>query len=398
MCGLALRFRAFIAPKSVRRNTGRVIVPPAVSTPFTTNTLLMQISTAQSQKINLRTFYPILAYLVDYFRRVGEPNTPFHPAMQSKILQAPIPAPRKAPRPNERLRQVVVLGEEYHLEQPGALANWWHGKQGLLTGVDDQMKLMFQVLREINTFEITIAICLVLLTDLYSAEDPLDDGPAGPYYRLEYGQDPISDFGICKGKIRGTTHYVQVWAYRDAKTGTEHTYNDPDNHYWIYFKTLTGDEVTLDCNSYSFGMETLVDVETLIKKIPDYMVIDYNTRVPALLRGRMDRGAQPYALIEEKRFSVMRDTRLHQAILTRFPNDDTPEDKRIIREFMEKVLGQEVEKRQEDRLWRYRMFGSLMLREVLEGQMWKSLGKPIIHRTDNFLSPRPLRMPNYSRT
>ncbi|KAF9446434.1 hypothetical protein P691DRAFT_637954, partial [Macrolepiota fuliginosa MF-IS2] len=66
----------------------------------------------RSQKINLRTFYPIIAYLFDYFRRLGEPRTPLHPAIQSRILQAPVPAPKKARRPGEKVHQTAILGEE----------------------------------------------------------------------------------------------------------------------------------------------------------------------------------------------------------------------------------------------------------------------------------------------
>lgn len=289
--------------------------------------------------------------------------------------------------------------------------------------MEDRMKLYNQVIRETFTFELTVSISLILLSEIYSTylvrkkdisniideeddeyeairrylypETELSDPwEARTCFRLEYGRSPISDFGICKGRIVGKSNRLQTYTYYDPKANTRTMVHDPDNHYWLYFRTIKGEEITLDCTSYSFGMEACVDASHCLEKLPEVLRMKGSVRVPANFKTPLDSAAatssgsstknQPYILVEEHRFSVMHNTDLHSAISKTYLHE-TPREKTIIRNFMNTLLaaGTSTPKQctfeQEERVWWYRVLGSPMLTQVLAGRHWQDWGKTMIH-------------------
>ncbi|KAF9446355.1 hypothetical protein P691DRAFT_733474 [Macrolepiota fuliginosa MF-IS2] len=374
---------------------------------------------AQTQQVNLKVFYPFIAYLFDYLRHRGPKSgedlpknlDPFilskfeqlglgtrphksdfylHPVFRHKILRAPAPGARKATPSENTLHHNVVLGEKHNvglsrIPDPAKLSIWWRGKPPLVS-----IKLYLHALRETFILEITVTISLLLLSEVYSthlSRGTSEGGPKTwkhrPCFRLEYGHSPVSDFGICKGRIRGKTNRVQTWTYYEPKTNTRTTVLDPDNHYWLYFRTIKGEEIILDCCSYSYGMETCVDASGCIKCLPSMFRHHGSARTPANFRTAQDADRQLYTLVEEKRFSVMHNTKLHKALSWEVFGGRREDQHAIVREFMTELQGKPVTLEQEDCVREFRTMGAMMLSQVLLGRHWKDWERPTVHSRDD---------------
>ncbi|KAF5359234.1 hypothetical protein D9756_002868 [Leucocoprinus leucothites] len=361
----------------------------------------------KAKKINLKTSYIFPAYLYELSRELGSILP--HPAFHSNVIKIPSPSAKKAPKSKSTLDHTIVLGKEEYGYPPDVEA-WWTSFNSENTGksVGEFRRYTAHFTREVNALEITVSVCFALVAGLYfvdgksdeSESSELDDGGGGPerikapYYRLEYGQNPICDFGICKGKIQGRTHYVQKWTYHDTKTDTYHTLKDPDNHYWMYFKTVTGDEIVLDCNSSSFGMDVFVDIESLADKLPEELATSGSRYVPALFIGPGERrgsASHPYTLIEEKRFSVLRDVELHKAIMMMYLKEDRPENTRVIKEFVGRVQGEPCSDKQGGTIWMQWPTQTEILGLFLKDGVFKELVKPFTFMKDPFLVTPSLR-------
>lgn len=347
---------------------------------------------AHSHQINLKTFYPFIAYLFDYLRRVADPKNPTHLSHIRKIVKAPVPRVHRATRSTQMIHHTIVLGEDHVTSDNGVSLLFWKQHQ---TKFEDIFKLYYQTIREVWIPELTLAISMTLLAEIYSSDyaQPMEmpvrnaislPNDPKPCFRLEYGRSPISDFGICRGKIRSKKNCVQVWTYYDPRNRTRTTLADPDNYFWLYFKTIRGEMITLDCCSYSFGMECFIDAGSYIAKLPEHVRAIESARVPAFFQTPQDRHRQPYELVEEARFSVMHTKDLHDALSTRTPHQELPYQKRIIREFISRVLGRQCTPEEEERTRRFRSHVTAAMNEVLSKGYWRDWEKPVVYR-DNLL-------------
>lgn len=253
------------------------------------------------------------------------------------------------------------------------------------------LKFLFHCARERNVCQLVIATCLALLAEIYSTYHVLIPGTPGlftqsgrPCFRLEYGRSPIADFGICKGKVKGRTNRLQTWTYYDPSTDTRTMPLDPDNYYWIYFRTVNGEELILDCCGYSLGMEGCVDASACLTNLPPTMCVPGSTQVPAYFRSDRDAANKfPHTLIEEKRFPVMQNTTLHKAIATDMNPEQFQKDSdevKIVRAFMEQVAERECTDIEIEVLLWWRGNGSGILREILRGRHWQEWEKPVLHQ------------------
>jgi hypothetical protein len=205
-----------------------------------------------------------------------------------------------------------------------------------------------------------------------------------PVFRLEYGKSPIADFGICKGKIQGKTNRLQVWSYYEPRTNSRVGIHDPNEYYWIYFKTIHGDDITLDCCSYSFGMETCVDASECLRSLAPRFRIPGSVRTPAYFRSPHD-STDHYTLIEEKRFSVMHDADLHYTLAAdqRAPGKPCSSNHSTltgIRAFMEKVCGRPCSENQVWQVIDTWDHGNLLATQVLIGRHWFNWARPKVHQ------------------
>ncbi|KXN92009.1 hypothetical protein AN958_11069 [Leucoagaricus sp. SymC.cos] len=345
-------------------------------------------SCAKSHQINLKYFYPLIAYLFESLRKHRDPVVPLHPILDRNIIKAEIPGPRASARPNEVIWFTVILDGEHDLGPGGGInkfQTWWKGHPTIEAG----QKMYHQAVREVHIPELTVSICMTLLAEIYSSEfaDMPGVNTSGtqhvkPCFRLEYGRSPIRDFGICKGKIRGNTNAVQVWTYKDEKTQTSTTLTDPDKYYWIYFTTIRGEEIVPDCCSQSFGMLSLVNASHCVEKLPEQRRIALSARVPAFLWAPGDEERRPYALIPDKRFSVMQKPQLCEALSMRNPHQETSKQRLVILDFFEEMLGRKATEHEVNQIKRYRLEATMVLNEVLSNGYWREWGIPEVYNRD----------------
>ncbi|KAJ3574390.1 hypothetical protein NP233_g1796 [Leucocoprinus birnbaumii] len=380
---------------------------------------------AKTQQINLKSFFPFIAYMFDTLRRMAPTQEqdsapipyPFldsvfqnlgrrlgrglefvlHPALTHRILKAPTPGARKATSSESNVHHTVVLGDKWDLRIKGIpdykpLSTWWKGHTAMAG-----MEMFLRIVRESNTFEVTIATSLVLLSELYSTymSKSVDESGNTTWeprerFRLEYGQSPVSDFGICRGRIEGKANRVQTWTYYQPKTNSRTTILNPDNHYWLYFRTIKGEELILDCCTFPFGMEGCVDASPCLQQLAS-MFRDYGSaRTPAYFYApnRPEECPNSHSLIEVARFSVMHNKQLYGALGWELFGGRDPEQHAIVKAFMTKVQGEPCTIEQEDRVRDYRCYGAILLGQVLTGKHWKEWPKPTFHSRDDCFDPR----------
>ncbi|KAL1745805.1 hypothetical protein HDZ31DRAFT_81683 [Schizophyllum fasciatum] len=166
------------------------------------------------------------------------------------------------------------------------------------------------------------------------------DGQARARLRLRYRSAPIADFGIARGAADVKTQ--DRFAYFSALEERFWMGEDPGEHYWIYFRTVAGEEVTLDLGMFAFNMCMLV---------PD---VPYRNRhclpvqcAPAYFYDReMQRHVIPLTQ-EHARASVLRDPALHQAIrhnATEMGGFGV----RVVQQFMERIAGKKITREEVD--------------------------------------------------
>ena len=353
------------------------------------------LTAANTLQINLKIFYPAIAYMIEYMRNITPHNHNMHPlphpALSHKIIRSSPVVVRRGKPSDHPVHHTVTLGGPHEVRKSTTLETWW--RSGLrMYGIAGCLKLLQHCSRELRIPELLVATCLSLLAEVYSTylafkEDSEKDSALSwkirPCFRLEQGRSPIADFGISQGRVKARSNRLQTWTYYDPKDETRTMVSNPDHHYWIYFKTVSGQELTLDCCSYSFGMEACVDASLIVEKLPPSLCVPGCSRIPAYFRSSLDPvDKHPYDLIEEKRFSVMQNETLHRAIATdvypeNFPKDS--EEIKIIRDFTETVTGQPcTETDMEILLW-WRSHGSGILRLILSGRRWLEWDKPVIH-------------------
>ncbi|KAF5345217.1 hypothetical protein D9756_011553 [Leucocoprinus leucothites] len=381
---------------------------------------------SQTQQINLKTFYPFIAYMFDSLRRLtptqernpsshpnpfvdsmfqklgrrmgpSDPDSVLHPALTHRLLRAPAPGSRRATSSENKIHHTVVLGEKHNLQisdlpNPHKLSSWWKG-HSTMAG----MQMFLHVIRENHILEVTVAVSLLLLSEVYSAHMAKSfDSSGNPTweprecFRLEYGHSPVSDFGICRGRIQGKANGVQTWTYYNPKSSSRTTVLDPDNHFWLYFRTIKGEELVLDCCTFPYGMEGCVDASTCLRNLSSIFRDYGSARTPAYFYAPRHPEECPnsHSLIETERFSVMHDTTLYGALSWELFGGRDKAQHAIIHEFMTKVQGKPSTVDQEDRVRDYRSFGAMLLGQVLTGKHWKNWEKPTTHSRDDCFDPR----------
>lgn len=296
----------------------------------------------------------MLACLVDYSHEHS--SKPVHPALFHKIVNAPNPKTPSTAFPDGSWAKLVVLGDPISVAHMNSEA-WW--PQGITPNV--RGKLTRRVLREGYVLPIITAVCLALLAEMYTSTSAGDQRHA----RLRYRSSPIKDFGIAKGKAQVTDQ--DKLGYLDLAENRIFKGQDPDDHYWIYFTTLKGEDVVLDCAMFTFNMCLCIQEAhymTPLMGAPPKLV-------PAFFGDRPIARNAPALQHERKRFSVLRNRDLQTTVESGTPDLLVSDAKRVFT-FMERVAGRpctQVEKKLCTELY-YHHCGKL--RPILAERKWRS--------------------------
>jgi hypothetical protein len=156
-----------------------------------------------------------------------------------KVLNQPNPDAHPVGFPDGSAAKLILLGDEVPLLDIGFPA-WWP------TAISDKVrsKLVRRLIRQGYVLPILMSVCLVLLAVMYTTDavpaSASPDGKAKRRIRLRHKTSPIADFGVAHGsadvKIQDKFAYLNVADMSFSKG------QDPDDHYWIYFTTITGQD------------------------------------------------------------------------------------------------------------------------------------------------------------
>lgn len=191
---------------------------------------------------------------------------------------------------------------------------WWP----MAASAEIRDKLLRRIIHERPVLQITLAACIALVSDMYTT---ISSGstPEKRRIRLSYNRSPISDFGIIHGSI--AVRPEDCLSYYNMDTQTFRMGQSSNDHYWIYFTTLSGKEHWLDCNMYNFNFCSMVDAEKCSESTESFGFPGLRS-VPALLFGSGSIGGLPLPLSGQrlwkprKRFSILRDSRLKDLVQT----------------------------------------------------------------------------------
>ena len=262
-----------------------------------------------TDRIDLQCYFPFLACVSHSCHMHPEIST--HPALTHKILNSPNPNSGEIVKfPNGVEAKMVLLGERFpNWQMDMASERWWP------SGLDAKVrhKLMRRIFEEGNVLPTALAICTALLSEMYTttaiptSETPKWQATGRRRVRLSYNRSPIADFGIVRGSVRVTPQ--DRLAYYHLEKNTFMMGQDPDDHYWIYFTTLAGEEYFLDCGMMTFNFCEMFPAEPYCRfGLPP---IEY---APAFFYGKERAKALPLITRigwkPRQRFSILREKRL----------------------------------------------------------------------------------------
>lgn len=344
------------------------------------------------QYVDLQSFWPVLALLVESSHLHSA--KPTHIALRKTILNRP--GPNEPPRPSADgwTAKQVILAEKQPIKQamPMLDPHWWP----LETDTDARRRLMWRIKREGFVLPILTAISVGLLAEMYA--EPIHKDDEVP--RLRYESGPLADFGIAAGSATVTSvdklNYVEV----DTPNLRQTHGQDPDDHYWLYFRTVLGEELKVECNMSTFEMNWMVRVNEPGQNGHRYTYVPRGLgpeartsawTVPGLLEDRNLRHGLPLNTrlwTERRRASVLRDSGL-QAMVSRSSFGSRPEqlyqsdeDSRAMQQFMSRLARREVTQTEVAFAMTLVREHTLLMRNALAEDEWRSYPEQPLHGPD----------------
>ncbi|KIJ64408.1 hypothetical protein HYDPIDRAFT_89936 [Hydnomerulius pinastri MD-312] len=318
-------------------------------------------SCGKTERIDLGAFYPIFAITFDKFHAHQE--TGIHPALLHQIVNEPNPNAHPTQLPDGWEAKLIILGDEIRDKYNIGSAEWW--PKALSDKV--RSKLMRRILREGNLLVKLIAICLSILAEFYTTTSGA--AKKETRFRLRQSSSPISDFGIACGPTRVTSQ--DKLAYYFLNEDKIIRGQDPDDHYWIYFTTARGQEFTLECGMFTFNMCYMIQTDPYLPQGAPIWSSAAMPFAPAFFRDRVLQKNTPDLHKETRRFSVLRDTSLQEAV-AQIQEGFSAADLKKIYTFTGRVAKRECTAKEKKLLGVYTMLACNEISTVLESGSYKN--------------------------
>ena len=306
----------------------------------------------------MESFYPLLAVLADAMHMFVLPP---HFAMKSRIVSPIGTSPSATLLPNGVSAQLLEVDDALELTDS---ENW----APLATSKAVVAKLSHRVMREGHLLPVMTGLCMALLAEMYSTTSGL--GLSHVRKRLKYRTSPIADFGISKGSVRVDDH--SRLAYKRRSDGSYICGQDPDEHYWLYFRTARDEDVLLDLGLFTFNFCSMVKSEPYA--VPEWKDVIMDM-VPAFFTDREFRDGSSLLRTERKCISTLRDTRLHQVART-IEGGFYDTEVELIAKFMEDIAEGHVPQEEVEMACAVTLTVCGVLGDVLETQTWKEYPYP----------------------
>jgi hypothetical protein len=287
-------------------------------------------------------------------------DKPLHLSITHKILNDPNPDAHPVGFPDGSAAKLILLGDEIPLIDIGS-PTWWP------TAISDKVrsKLFRRLIRQGYVLPILMSVCLALLAEMYTTDavpaSASPDGKAKRRTRLRHKTSPIADFGIAYGSA--DVKNQDKFAYLNVADMSFFKGQDPDDHYWLYFTTIAGQDILLDCAMFTFNMCLMVPAEPYL---PGPLIV----HAPAFFRDRVIDRNTPKLHKEIRRASVLRDPDLHKAVANSANRLTTPDVNHII-SFMERLSKRTITQIEKDLMITFTLANFEVLAQNLRHEDWK---------------------------
>ncbi|KZP08672.1 hypothetical protein FIBSPDRAFT_802761 [Athelia psychrophila] len=303
----------------------------------------------KTDKIDLASFYPFFACLVEASHLQGDKPIPH--ALSHQIVNNPHPQCPPVEFPDGWAGRPVILGDQ--LTTPPGGDEWWPSSPSL----NVRGKLLRRIMREGSVLPILTAVCISLMAEMYTTTKKRRT-------RLRYKSSPISDFGIAMGSARVTNQ--DKLAYFRLSDGTFDHGQDPDKHYWIYFTTIRGEEILLDCAMFSFNMCLMINgTESYLPPLRPMSQF-----APAFFRDRVIDANTPDMHTERKRMSILRSETLRQTVANS-ADGFTPVDVAVFTSFMQRLSNKKCTVKESELAGTYATLHCGFTRLCLQERRWE---------------------------
>ena len=339
------------------------------------------LTPGETDRIELHSFYPFLGLIIEQFH--NSVALEGHPALNHIIVGG-----------LKRIRQadgtfctVVSLGDQVSFDELVKKARaWWPRYPSLI----DARRLRDRISREGNTLLINTAICIALLAELYTTTSAAgakrQDWQFDHRTRLTVRSCPIADFGIVAGSVSG--HGIGRLAYYNTKTKSTTYGQDPNDHYWIYFTTLRGEVLYLDCGLYTLNPGDVLDADPYVA---DHLMERF-TLIPAFLRDSAARKTMANIHTERSRTSVLKNPEILEALL-RNQLKFEKENGVLYSNFIQRISGKEPSPRDKRLITPFVQATRAQIRSNLLHGRWKTYPQepPLVPDIYDFIRPpRPI--------
>ncbi|KAF9493610.1 hypothetical protein BDN71DRAFT_1419346 [Pleurotus eryngii] len=309
----------------------------------------------RTEYIDVSTLYPFLALLAALAH--SHPMKPLHPATTRRIFNDPNPGVPAQVFPDNTAAKLIILGKEIPeipLQERSSSPSWWPSAHTPFVRSKLFRRLTFQG----YGLPIATSICLAILAQIYTSVP----AEGGRKMRLRYHGTPIADFGIAWGAA--DVKCQDTFAFFDEENGVFWKGDDPNDHYWIWFKTVKGEEVILDVSMYQFNMCLMVQMQPYNESCPLLEL------APAFWRDRVINRNTPSLHTERQRLSVLHNTELH-AVVTFGRNTLRPQDAQAIWNFMSQISSEPMPEIERQMAVIWTVSNCIQMKAMLEAQAWK---------------------------
>ena len=331
-----------------------------------------------TDRIDFEQFYPFLAWMHASSHLMLRLK-PLHPALMARIVNDPNPNVPAIQLPDGWEGRVVVLNDMQlpsPAAPPGSMAWFPHAQSPKVA-----RKLCRRMIYSDYLLPILTAISTAIFVEMYSTSSGLDASrPDGRRVRLRYRSMPIADFGIAMGSVRVASQDRLTYMKLSDDSFTRGP--DPDNHYWLYFTTVKGEEIILECGMFPFNMCQVVNT---IPYLPPQMPTEPSADVrvgwaPCHVVERTMRKNTPSLHTERKRLSMLRHPKLQEAVksfqaIFRDVSDDVPlpgpSDFKPFFDYMEELSGRSLEIVEKNMFAQFSRINCFSMHYVLCGEEWK---------------------------
>lgn len=226
-------------------------------------------------------------------------------------------------------------------------------------------KLWQRIVQEGHVLPIVTSIALAILAEMYTTTS--GGGTSERRVRLKYKSSPIADFGIAWGAadVKGQDRL----SYMRLSDGSFTHGQSPAEHYWLWFKTIRGEELELDVAMFTFNFGLMIHLKDFLP--PElYEFIQF---APVYFREREARKSSPPLHAEKGRLSVLRDPGLHRAVAlshTASFEHDIGLDIGLVVGFMERLAGKQISAVERHLAGVYSQMGCRFFSMNLEDRWW----------------------------